>query len=164
MTLHFQGSWQLLVHAYPCFCYWTGNLAPQPQILQWQRSVEAASSAAVPIVTGVLAGTRLSSHHQGGEQGGSETCLTWSVWFPGAARLWMTFWDEFSPPRGTLVEEALEKAAQSRVSVLAREAVHWLLERNMYFVSKILDIFALYANLWPLNRSTSHYRDKERRT
>lgn len=59
---------------------------------------------------------------------------TWSAWFPGAAHLWMTSWDEFSPPQGTLVEEVLEKAAQSWVSVLPQEAIHWLLERNMHFV------------------------------
>lgn len=39
------------------------------------------------------------------------------------------------------MEEALEKAAQSWVSVLAQEAIHSLLEWNMYFVSKILAIF-----------------------
>lgn len=61
------------------------------QILQWQRSVEAAGSAGVPVVTEALAGTRRSSRQQGGEHGGSETSPTWSVWFPRAARLWMTF-------------------------------------------------------------------------
>lgn len=124
--------------------------------------MEAAGSAGAPVLTAVLAGARWSSCQQGGEHGGSEACPTWSVWFPRAARLRMTFWDEFSPPQGTLVEEALEKAAQSWASVLAGEAIHWLLERNVYFVSKILDVFALYANLWPLSRHTLHYRDKDR--
>jgi len=32
----------------------------------------------------------------------------------------------------------------------------------MYFVSKILDIFALYGNPRPLSRNTLHYRDKDR--
>lgn len=61
----------------------------------------------------------------------------------------MTFWDEFSPPRGTLVEEALEKAVPSWVSVLPQEAIRWLLEKSMYSVSKILDILPYMQTCGP---------------
>lgn len=154
-TLQFQRLWQLLIHTFVTKqeIYLP---SPNPVIAEECGGSRLRWSARSNRSLG-RGKTELMPARQRAEQ--QQDIPTWSVWFPRAARLWMTFWDEFSPPRGTLVEEALEKAAQSWVSVLVQEAIHWLLERNTYFVSKILDIFAPCANPWPLSRNTLHYRE-----